>query len=273
MQHYFKYNDVLEKEKEKVEALDSFKRFGFVVLEDVIDSQRVEAIQDVYDEIAAYRLEKGLDAYQSHLMPHKWDDRIIEFAKLESIIKSTETLLGGTIDLLHTQITFKPPRDKGFSIHQDNYYSGAQPADGIIAVWLALDDADEENGSLIVYPNSHNEGIFPVKKNWFYFLKYAPKIIFQSLRESVGMDIGGYERISGVIERFTEVVVPSHLKPMSIDIKKGSIGFMHGNLIHSSGINRSENRFRRNLLMNFIRQGAKFNHGITSRRRAVNIYN
>ena len=272
MAHYFECSKVLEVERERKAALESFKYFGFVVVENVVDPQDVAALLKIYDEIVEIISNRELNAYVSHLMPHTWDSRIADFSKNQKIVQCTEIFLENKISLLHSQITFKPPRDKGFSIHQDNYYNCAEPPSAIAAVWLALDDADEENGALRVYPFSHQVGIVPVKKDWLYFMKRAPRLALRSARIALGADIAGYERLCGVLVNFQEAIVPPEFKPMTVKINSGSIGFLHGNLLHSSGLNKSKERFRQNLLLNYIRQGANFKAGILSRRKTFDVY-
>ena len=56
----------------------------------------------------------------------------------------------------HDQIQYKPPRVGGPTTwHQDHpYWPIIQPAD-LVSAWVALDDADEENGCMRMVPRSH----------------------------------------------------------------------------------------------------------------------
>ena len=272
MAHYFECSKVLEFGSERKAALESFKYFGFVVVKNIVNPKDIATLLKICDEIVEIRSNRELNAYVSHLMPHTWDSRIADFAKTQKIVKCTEMFLEDKVSLVHSQITFKPPRDKGAAIHQDNYYNCAEPPSAIAAVWLALDDADEENGALRVYPFSHQVGIVPVKNDWLHFMKRAPRLALQSVRIALGADIPGYERLCGVLPDFKEAIVPPEFKPMALKINSGSIGFMHGNLLHSSGLNKSEERFRRSLLLNYIRQGANFKSGILARRKIFDVY-
>lgn len=274
MEYNFDYGEIQSNDGNRKAALECYQDLGFIVIQNVVDQEKVNYLQEIYGEISSLRKEKNLNPYVSHLMPHTWDPRILEVAKTDAIVRCAELLLEGRIDLIHTQITFKPPQDHGFSIHQDNYYNGAEPAGNILAVWLALDDANAANGTLSVYPYSHREGVQPVTKHWSYFMKRAPGLALQSFRRGLGADIGGYEkRYSETVEGFADAVVPPNYQPQTVNMKAGSIGFMHGNLFHGSGHNKTIEEFRRNLLMNFVKQGTKFKAGMLSRRKAVNIYN
>jgi ectoine hydroxylase-related dioxygenase (phytanoyl-CoA dioxygenase family) len=213
-----------------------------------------------------------MNAYVSHLMPHTWDNRIMTIAKIENIISSTEIFIKGKVDLLHSQITFKAPGDLGFSNHQDNYFNRAKPSDSMIAVWLALDDADKENGALVAYPTSHLEGILPVTNNWKHTIKEAPKLIRKVASQFFSSKAIGYDTISGFGSQWVNTVIPNKYHALTVDANARSLVFMHGNLIHSSGTNQTKNRFRRNLLLNYALKGSKFKAGILSKRQRCNVY-
>jgi len=61
----------------------------------------------------------------------------------------------------HDQIQYKPPKCGGPTIwHQDfPYWPCLQPPD-LISAWIALEDADVENGCMHVVPRSHLWGIY-----------------------------------------------------------------------------------------------------------------
>ena len=68
------------------------------------------------------------------------------------------SLIGENIQLFHDQALYKPAKIGGaVPWHQDNGYWRCQPAD-LVSIWIALDDADQENGCMIVIPASHVDG-------------------------------------------------------------------------------------------------------------------
>jgi ectoine hydroxylase-related dioxygenase (phytanoyl-CoA dioxygenase family) len=64
-----------------------------------------------------------------------------------------------TVRVWHDQVQYKPPKVGGpTSWHQDHpYWPIIQPAD-LISAWVALEDADEENGCMWMVPGSHKWG-------------------------------------------------------------------------------------------------------------------
>lgn len=68
-------------------------------------------------------------------------------------------LLGPDVVLFQSMLLMKPPRFGGQKVwHQDNAYFRLEPND-VFGFWIALDDADVENGCMHVIPGSHREGI------------------------------------------------------------------------------------------------------------------
>ncbi len=262
----------LSESEDNSEAVTFYRDQGFVVVESIFDDEAIDQLKDHYEGIATERQQKGKTPYQGHLMAHTWDSKILDVAKTQKLLAVIERLLGGRFDLLHSQVTFKPPGDMGFSIHQDNYYNRANPADSIIAVWIAIDDADEENGALVVYPKSHLAPLQDVKKDWVHFAQRAPGLLVQKLLNKMLARERDYFQVSEVIERFAEAQVPADYEPITAAMSRGSVGFMHGNLLHSSGTNVSAERFRRNLLLNYIRHGADYNPGLLSKRSRQQVF-
>jgi ectoine hydroxylase-related dioxygenase (phytanoyl-CoA dioxygenase family) len=85
-------------------------------------------------------------------------ERNIHFRRLHynaRILDVVQDLLGPNILLFHDQALFTPVRaGSSDSWNQDNVYRGWRPAT-LISCWLALDDADTENGAMQVVPGSH----------------------------------------------------------------------------------------------------------------------
>ena len=48
---------------------------------------------------------------------------------------------------------FKPPGARGQDLHQDNFYLRVKPGT-CLAAWVAIDDADEDNGGMMCVPNT-----------------------------------------------------------------------------------------------------------------------
>jgi ectoine hydroxylase-related dioxygenase (phytanoyl-CoA dioxygenase family) len=129
---------------------------------------------------------------------------------------------------------FKPPRARGQALHQDQYYLRVQPGT-CIAAWMALDPCDEENGCLQIVPGSQDWPLLCTQK-------------------------------ADVQQSFSPVTVPIPDEHPAIPVRMGpgDVLFFNGSVVHGSGPNTSNERFRRSLIGHYIageaRQVAEFYH-------------
>ena len=109
-----------------------------------------------------------------------------------------------------------------FVVEQVQHYLRAEPGT-CIAAWMAVDDCDDENGCMQVVPGSHK---LPL-------LCHIPADTSQSFTSQT-------------------IPVPDGYEPISAIMKAGDVLLFHGNLIHGSGPNTSDTRFRRSLIGHYI---------------------
>ncbi len=88
-----------------------------------------------------------------------WEAEPEVFAYLfhPGLARAAATLMGtDAVRVWHDQVQYKPPRKGGPTVwHQDHpYWPVLEPAD-LVSAWLALDDADVENGCMSIVPRSH----------------------------------------------------------------------------------------------------------------------
>jgi ectoine hydroxylase-related dioxygenase (phytanoyl-CoA dioxygenase family) len=93
------------------------------------------------------------------------NDSIREFCKRPEFVAITTQLLGPDVDLYWNQSVFKGPEGvKQFPWHQDDGYTPVTPSP-YLTLWLALNDATEENGTISVLPSSHKNGLAPHRRS------------------------------------------------------------------------------------------------------------
>lgn len=138
-------------------------------------------------------------------------------------------IVGAPIKVYFSQIFFKPPGGGGPKpVHQDNYYFGPSRRDGMVTAWIALDDADVENGCLY-YGDGTNLG--PV-----------------------------YDHIAPEDKPF-DLQIPAEeadRHPMTpAPVARGGVSFHHGNTLHQSSDNRSD-RWRRACAVHYVNADTVF---------------
>ncbi len=117
--------------------------------------------------------------------------------------------------VVQSMVIFKPPKIGGVvKAHQDSSFLYTSPMN-LLGYWIALEDADLDNGCMWFAPGSHKNGI-----------------------------VGRLKRTlnNGVIETSFEGETPD-TKPeefVAVPVRKGTLVLIHGEVVHKSGVNSSE---------------------------------
>jgi len=226
--------------------LDQYHREGYFVQAGLWTAELVNELNSAADQLTTAN--SGIFAPEMH--PHRRHPAFLKAICNPGIVAIMERLLGGPVSGLQTQYYFCRPGTQGFSMHQDNSYVQA-PTDAFASVWTALEEVDVENGCLTLYPGTHKEPILPVED--------CPHHIVQE-----GQDVNA--------NRIQSVLPPQFRgKGTNCILHSGESAFFHGHTVHSSNPNRST-RFRRSLLMTYLRRGEPFRAGYNSKREEVDVY-
>ncbi len=92
---------------------------------------------------------------------HFRDERLLEFLLSDAVLDLVEPVVGPNIGLWSSAFISKAPRTgKATPWHEDSaYWQGrVSTMAGICTVWLSLDEATPDNGSVAVIPGSHQNG-------------------------------------------------------------------------------------------------------------------
>ena len=132
-----------------------------------------------------------------------------------TILDYVEDVLGPDFYLWGSNFFIKPPHSKStVGWHQDTYYGPLEPKISA-TVWLAFEDADEENGAMKVIPGSHTAGL---------------------LRHSRSSDTDSVLTLECEGGQFRED------EAVSLVLKAGQISIHNDKLVHGSPANPSPRR-------------------------------
>nr|WP_136249580.1 phytanoyl-CoA dioxygenase family protein [Ningiella ruwaisensis] len=162
--------------------------------------------------------------YTAIHFPHKLSALIKDFAKHPKIVNVLSEIVSKNVKCLQSMFFVKAPGKKGQAWHQDEYFIPTRDK-SLTGAWLALDDANEENGCLWLIPGSHEDGIIRqrVKNDNTHFA------------DTEVADITPFEQKDFV----------------KVEIKKGAIVYFNGYLLHMSLQNQSHSSFRRALVFHY----------------------
>ena len=195
----------------------AYQRDGFVTRLDIFTEPEIVAFRDQFDELEA---REGREKCQIGLQGRHFDEEFIwQMASDPRIVESMAACMGGDIMLLSTHFFCKypdPDSTKFVAWHQDITYWGLEPPEAHTA-WIAVDDADVENGCMQVIPGSHREGI----------------------AEHGTAERGG--NLLSINQEIPDELVDSS-QAVPLELKAGQISIHNGQLFHASQPNNSQRR-------------------------------
>lgn len=169
-----------------------------------------------------------------------WQDPVFrEFSTSKKVSEIVEKL--GWVDpvLPQSMYIFKQPHVGGpVSSHQDSTFLFTTPRQTCLGLWLALDDATEQNGCLWARPGSHVE---PVRKHFHRNPAFArggdvPPLVFREMpgAKAVPWELGFPESPSGGAR---DALVAAGFEPLPVSA--GDLVLIHGEVDHLSLPNTS----------------------------------
>ena len=161
------------------------------------------------------------------------DETFLKYCMNAQILKFVEQLIGNHFALWNSSF-FAKPAYNGFETpwHQDGQYWPISPL-ATCTVWLAIDDANEENGCLRFIKGSHKD----------------KKLKQHSRNNKTNLTL--HQELSK--EELDET------KKVSLILKRGQISLHDVYMVHGSKENKSP-KSRRAMTMRFMPLTSKFNH-------------
>lgn len=158
------------------QQLESFHRDGYVLVRGLYSAAEIQQISGWTDEVAAYPETPGKQMMYfetSHFDGGRILCRIENFVPYHEGFNSLTTtrrmqqavseLFGEEAVLFKDKINFKLPGGDGFKEHQDVQAGWDEYAGIHLTAMVAIDETNEENGSLEMLPGQHKKGLLGEK--------------------------------------------------------------------------------------------------------------
>jgi len=195
------------------DQLNQYKEEGFIAPIDVLSSDEALKIRKEIENIETNwpKELEGIGRNYVHMISPVFDN----VCHNTKILDAVESIIGKNILICGTTLFIKNPNQKGFvSFHQDAKYIGLEPHNWVTA-WIAITDANEENGCMKMWSGSHKKNI----------QKHSQKFNENNL-------LTRGQTIENVpIEETTSVI-----------LKAGQMSLHHPTIVHGSGLNKTEDR-------------------------------
>ena len=206
-------------------SLDYYHENGYLILNPGSDDTLWEAINclsknfDVSSENAYFKNARGLGRQQINVVRN--DPKVFESITNSDTIKEIASTLikSRFVQVQQSKLSYKIPGEiTDWYPHQDNGYKCISDKREGMALFVCLEDMNEQNGALGVYPKSHLLG--PLKHR---------RVVEDSKSLSSQMVVDP---------------LPADLTLKTLSMRKGCVLAFHANTIHTSGPNLNHNSLR-----------------------------
>ncbi len=206
----FKPVDSSDSKQLRREQIAFYNREGYLTPFDIFTPEEAEANRSYFDSLLAQAADRGaysINCYQARCRGI-WD-----LSTEPRILDLVEDLIGPNIICWASHYFCKLPHDEtAVPWHQDALFWKLSLA-RTVTVWLAIDDADEQNAAMQFIPRTHNRGHLEWKRS------EGPSVLDQ---EIVGAEDLG--------------------EPVSNNLRAGQVSLHADKLVHGSQHNRSSRR-------------------------------
>jgi ectoine hydroxylase-related dioxygenase (phytanoyl-CoA dioxygenase family) len=229
-------------------AQRKFDADGFVVVDKLIETARLPALHQAFEDLFDGRFETGVqpdevnwqqasgDPSLSRQICNGWkaNRAIARVVLSESIGKAIAVLSGWPgVRIMIDNVIWKPPATKSLGFHQDSAYLDWFTPSDLLTCWIALDDTSADGGTIEFVRGSHKwhlgepEGEFHAPEDYRQPMRSAAQ------REGVDPEI------------------------VYVEVNAGGGSFHHGWTWHGSGANRGSDP-RRSLVLHAMRSDVEY---------------
>jgi len=215
-----------------------YDEFGFIIIPKVFYKGYCQIIKDLAEGVAT-------SDYKVYLNIHRKVWFFKNLVKDKELVGMVKQVQRSNVVVTNDQYLYKragtPYARQAWSPHQDATYVNA-PYGTYMQAFIFLDPHRPDNGGLYFYPGSHKEPMLPYQyvKSW-------------------GEDFDE----QGISHPGWEVQVPEKYKLANVVAEPGDVCLQHGNLIHGSYANLSEES-RAQYSIAYLNEGVTINKGKAS---------
>ena len=208
-----------------IDIAERFTRDGYISPIDVLDSEDALSCCRELESLEARAKGEKLGNKDQVNNPHVIFRFAHRIACHPRILDAVEAILGPDILLWGSTFFIKEPHTKNYvSWHQDLRYWGLD-SDAEVSAWIAITPASETNGCMRFVPGSHHGELLPHIDTFD-----DQSILTRGQKADIAID---------------------EAETICVPLQPGQASFHHGNLLHSSGPNNSDER-RIGFAINYI---------------------
>ncbi len=217
-----------------------FQENGYLIVEGAMSAAEIDDLRQ--ETVAICRGERGelnrgythtpdetddevIQKYLCIHFPHKTSSIMHNYLAHPVIVDTLTHIIGPNVKCMQSMLFIKAAGKPGQAWHQDEDFIPTRDR-SLTGAWMALDDANVENGCLWVIPGSHKHGVL-----WPQGRQDDAR--FDCTDESYGFPYSEADEIP-------------------VEVKAGAIVFFNGYLLHRSLENRAKSGYRRVLVNHYM---------------------
>lgn len=218
---------------------------GFIHLKHFFPEEFVDKVVAAFDEALN---NKRIDFNYTQRKVHDAHRQVSELKKIIHHPKISELLKSLTGEEMIPFQTINFVKGSEQAAHSDSIHMATYPEGGLVGVWVALEDVDEENGTVFYYPGSHKMAYTTNKdcgNSTGWLLSPNPNKNYE-------------EYLARVLEH-------SDLQIENLNAKKGDVLIWHANLIHGGLPHLDKGRTRKSMVVHYFAQNRICYHELSQR--------
>jgi phytanoyl-CoA hydroxylase len=162
---------------ETVDQKQEFENIGFVKVHDLVSDAELVELRSIYDDFLANKYDltgmrgdlsgdksegKKVEKITQIMRPSLVLPQLLETQTYQKICQLAKNWMGDDMDIDFDMMINKAPGTAAETPwHQDAAYWPDMPDKRALSFWIALDDADEENGCMMYVAESHKKPMLP----------------------------------------------------------------------------------------------------------------
>ncbi len=236
------YNEL---DAESQENIRNFDRDGYVILKKYLDKSTVTSVNAEIAELL--KIGKVKFRYKNKIMfaIHQ-SELLLQIGEDEKLLELLNSLVGEEMKLF-SSINFILGSEQ--KTHSDSIHMTTYPLGGLLGVWIALDDIDDENGPLHYYPGSHK-------------LPYYLNADYDNAGNAVMIGSKDYSAYEAMIAQKLE---DQKGNKKVFHAKKGDLLIWHANLFHGGEPHINKSKTRRSMVFHYYAENRVCYHEISQR--------
>ncbi|MEP6749817.1 MAG: phytanoyl-CoA dioxygenase family protein [Bacteroidota bacterium] len=237
---------------ENQKSILAFEENGFLIIRNYLTPEKADEVNKTIDLLLQSKKIKFrfgnkimFAIHQSPLLKGIGEDK-----KLLNFLGS---LIGGDA-ILFQSINFIMGSEQ--RTHSDSIHMTTYPLGGLLGVWIALDDVNENNGPLHYYPGSHQ-------------LPYYLNADYDNEGSSLLLGKHSYTKYEDMIKKR---LIENGVAKKIFTAKKGDLLVWHANLFHGGEPHTDKSITRKSMVLHYFKKDAVCYHEITQRPALIKPY-